>query len=96
MDPQTADIIIARGNRAKALLESEAFVEAMRDLETYHVSAMVACRPGTPERDTRDHHHLMLFALGEIATQLVGYTEAGRETEEHLAHPALDDTEEDL
>ena len=95
IDPQQAQIVVARGRQATALLTSEVFVEAMRDLENYHVTAMVSCRPGPSERETRDHHHLMLFALGEVTTQLVGYAAAGTETEAHLAHSETD-TNEDI
>ena len=84
-DHITTSAILARGARAKSLLESEAFGEAMRDLEAYHVASMVSCLPGDAERGARDHHHLMLHALRELATTLAGHVEAAVETEQSLA-----------
>ena len=91
MDPETVSIVLTRGTTAKALMNSEVFVAAMQDLENYHVTAMVACLPGDGEKATRDHHHLLLFALREIASQLAGYVQAGDEVGKALEEPDLED-----
>lgn len=60
----------------------------MRDLENYHLSAMVSAPPGEDARTARDHHHVMLHALRELAEQLVLYVTAAVEARESLKEDA--------
>jgi len=81
---------IERGNAMRAALESPAFVEAVEHLTTYHLSALIACRPGyAPDQDALTHHHTMHHAITEILAQMSQWVDAG-----DAASRALDWTRE--
>lgn len=82
--PDEAQRLIARGASAHALVTSSSYLEAMRDLETLHVSAMLACSPGDADRPALVHHHTMLSALKDLAAQLAGYVVVGEELQADL------------
>ena len=89
--PDQAAEIIQRGRRAAALMMSDVFNDAIADLSTYHLSAMAAARPGEDDREARDYHHLMHYALSELVTQLKTQADAGAELEITLGAEPEDD-----
>ena len=69
---------IERGNAMRAALELPAFLEAVDHLTTYHLSAMVACRPGyASDQEALTHHHTMHHAVTEILAQMAQWMETG-------------------
>lgn len=92
--PDIAQHALERGVRARALLQSDVFVEAMRDLEFHHTTALVSAMPTPAERDARDYHHGQIHSLRELVSTLMGYVQAADEIEESLAEEAEDDIEE--
>lgn len=84
LDDQTVSLLRERGARAKALLASSVFQEAMKDLEHYHVTAMVSALPGDKEREACEYHHQQLHSLREVVSTLTGYVDASEELAEQL------------
>jgi hypothetical protein len=72
---------IERGNSMRAALENPAFLEAVEHLTTYHLSALVACRPGyAQDQEALTHHHTMHHAITEILAQMAQWMETGEAT----------------
>lgn len=67
----------------------------MQSLEAYHVAAMVQAPEGPSGCDVRDHHHRMLHALRELATEFNARALAATEMEERLAAQGEEDPEDD-
>lgn len=86
--------VLERGAQARALLQTDVFQTAMRDLEAYHVTAMLACRPVPSETEARDYHHATLHVLRDLAATLMGYVEAADEIEKSLSEETDEEPEE--
>lgn len=72
---------IERGDAMRAALDNPAFLEAVDHLTTYHLSAMVACRPGyASDQEALAHHHTMHHAITEILAQMAQWQETGEAT----------------
>lgn len=76
--------VIRRGRNAKALLNSQEFIDTVNGLTNMHLAALCACKPGEASRDAREHHHLMQFALTEIVAELQGYADTGQAMEDAI------------
>lgn len=85
MQPPDPQVILERGRNARELIASATFQSVVDDLSSYHLRALVAAPPGDTGRDAREHHHLLHYALSEIAAQLTGYVAAADEIERVLA-----------
>lgn len=83
MIPYSPDQQIAmmeRGEHAKAVLASQAFLEVVDSLSTYYVSQLVACKPGyAAHEDALRHAHLMQHAVTEIVATLQQWVEVGEQ-----------------
>lgn len=66
----------------------------MRDVEAYHVAAMVAAPEGPAGAEARDHHHRMLCALRELAGEFTARASAAAEIEQAIAQRDADDEDE--
>lgn len=64
----------------------------MRSLEAYHTQAMVQAPEGPDGAAARDHHHRMLYALRELASDIASRILAADEIEKQ----ALEAQEEDI
>ncbi len=84
------------GRAARTLIAHPAYLEAMQAVEAYHVSAMVACPEGPRGVDTLSHHHRMLAALRDLASELAARAEAATQAEKSQDEPEDDDEDEDL
>lgn len=72
---------IERGNAMKQALENPALVEAVDHLSTYHLAAMVACRPGySADAEALAHHHACHHAITELLAQMAQWMETGEAT----------------
>ena len=85
--------IIRMGNAARRLLADPDFSEVMNALDTFHLSALVACPTGEAAKPTRDHHHERLHSLREIIGEMQSRAQALDAYEEDRAGPS--ETEED-
>lgn len=74
--PDQVALLIERGNAARELLSGSAFADVMNDLDTFHLSALVACPTGEAAKATRDFHHLRLHALREIIAEVTSRAQA--------------------
>ena len=70
MTPHDPETIIQRGHDARDLIGQATFMRVVDDLSHYHLAGIVGAPPGEKGREARDHHHLMHFALNEIAAEL--------------------------
>lgn len=69
---------IERGNAMRGALDNPSFVEAVEHLSTYHMAAMVACRPGySADAEALAHHHSCHHAITEILAQMAQWSDAG-------------------
>lgn len=79
---RSADDLIAqveRGQAMDAALDSPAFKEAVDHLTSYHLSALVACRPGyAADAEALSYHHTLHHALAEIIAQMAQWSAAGK------------------
>jgi len=71
-------------------------VTAFSGLEAFHVGAMVAAPEGPTGADVRDHHHRMLHALRELATEFTARAQAAADIEARLDVAAEDADDEEL
>lgn len=72
---------IERGQAMRQALENPAFTEAVEHLTTYHLSALIACRPGyAQDQEALTHHHTMHHAITEILAQMAQWAETGAAT----------------
>lgn len=96
MNPPDVDLeeVIRRGKAAATLLKDESFVATMNDLSDYHLAALAATRPIPAEAEARDYHHLLLYALREIVSDLEGRRDVAEKAEAALSEPADGDNEE--
>lgn len=81
------------GRAARDLIQTPAYLDAMRAQEAFHVTAMLATPEGPTGTETREHHHRMLAALRDLHGELSGRALAAAEIEQRLALEA--DAEED-
>lgn len=79
MLPPDPQLILDRGQAAALLMADETFLSVVDDLSQYHLAAIVAAPPGDRGREARDHHHLLHFALSEIAGELQGRVQTAEE-----------------
>lgn len=79
MQLDEARFIVERGNKAKTLLENEAFAWIVNDQTQYHLAALVAAPPGPKGADAVSYHHTQQYALTELVATLQGYVQAGEE-----------------
>lgn len=84
---------MTRGHAARRLLEGDDFSAVMNDLDTFHLSALVACHPGPATVDTRDYHHRQLHALREIIAEVTSREQALAAFEE--SHGGAPDEQDD-
>jgi hypothetical protein len=66
---------------------------ALQGLEALHVAAMVAAPEGPTGGDVREHHHRMLCALRELATEFTARAQAAADIEARLE--AADEADEE-
>ena len=88
------DRINREGGAARRLLEGGEFTELMNAISNYHLTALVACDPGPAAQDDRNHHHMMLHTLREIAAAVQARAQELDALEESLAEPNEDDETE--
>ena len=67
---QTPEAVIQRGHDARALIAHPTFLNVVDELSHYHLAGIVAAPPNESGREARDYHHLMHYALNEIAAEL--------------------------
>ena len=85
MTPPDPQVILDRGQAAALLMADETFLSVIDDLSQYHLAAICAARPGEAGREARDHHHLLHYALSEIAGELAGRVQTAEELKRLLA-----------
>lgn len=68
---------VERGLRAASLLANPDFLWIIDDLTSFHLSALVAAKPGPAEADAVQYHHTMQHALTEIVGTLQQYAQVG-------------------
>ena len=85
--------IIRRGNACRRLIADPDLIEVFNDLDTYHLSALVAAPTGPAGREARDHHHQQLASLRELLGELASRAQALDAYEEDQSGPS--ETEED-
>lgn len=62
----------------RAALNDPSFLEAVDHLATYHLSALIACRPGyAADQEALTHHHTMHHAITEVVAQMTQWAETG-------------------
>ena len=64
------DMVIQRGHDARGLISHPTFLNVVDELSHYHLAGIVASPPNEAGRAARDYHHLMHYALNEIAAEL--------------------------
>jgi len=89
--PPDIAAVLNRGEAAKEILESTAFLEIVDDMTQQHLAQLVACPPGEKHRDAREHAHLLQFALTEIVSTLRGYVATAEDLRRALEQPSDDD-----
>lgn len=78
LDLDELSAVIDRGAAMRAALQNTALLEAIDHLTTYHLSAMVACRPGyAADAEALNHHHALHHAITEVLAQMAQWSEAG-------------------
>ena len=82
--PHDLTALLERGRAARALLQDETFLSVLDDLSNYHIAALVAALPGEGGREAREHHHLLHYALSEIAGDLSGRVQTADEIEARM------------
>lgn len=61
-----------------AALDNPAFLAAIDHLSTYHLSALVACRPGyASDQEALTHHHTLHHAITEVVAQMTQWRHTG-------------------
>lgn len=70
LTPDMIDRLITQGEGARTLLASPAWVDVTNDLHDQYLAQMIGCPVGDEHRAERDHNHLMLTALRELAATL--------------------------
>ena len=81
---------------AKDLLENESFLDVVNYLSEYHAAAIIGCRPGERDRETRDYHHTMHHALSSLVSEIRARIAAGEELERRLEEMQLLSEEEEI
>lgn len=71
----TKDDTIRRANRAKALMQSDAFLDVMQDLRDRQIAAFV--NSAAEQSDARENAHAMVRALNKIEEALQADVDAG-------------------
>jgi len=71
----TKDDTIRRANRAKALMQSDAFRDVMQDLRDRQIAAFV--NSAAEQSDARENAHAMVRALNKIEEALQADVDAG-------------------
>jgi hypothetical protein len=87
MNRSTDDLIaqVERGQAMDTALDSEPFKEAVDHLTSYHLAALIACRPGyAADAEALAFHHSQHHALAEIIAQMVQWSAAGRAASDAL------------
>jgi len=69
------DDVKVRASRAKALMQSDAFTDAMKDLRDRQIAVFVDS--GADELETREEAHAMVRALNRIEEALQADVDAG-------------------
>ena len=69
------DDVKVRASRAKALMQSDAFTEAMTDLRSRQIDVFV--NSGADELESREEAHAMVRALNRIEEALQADVDAG-------------------
>jgi hypothetical protein len=90
IDADQARWIVERGQNARALMGTPAFLSVVDDLSNLHLAALVATRPGATDLDAREYHHLLHHALTEIVSQLRQYDQAGEAMQRVLEEKSAD------
>ena len=93
MNLDEAQFIVERGNKAKALLENDAFIWIVDDQTQYHLAALIASPPGPSGAEAVSYHHTQQYALTELVASLQGYVAAGEEQLDILIANGQDDPE---
>jgi hypothetical protein len=70
LTPDMIDRLVSQGEAARELLAHPAWVDVTNDLYDSYLAQMIACPVGDEYRGERDHNHLMLTALRELAAAL--------------------------
>lgn len=91
MTPPDPQVILDRGQAAAILMSDPTFLSVVDDLSHYHLAAIVAAPPGERGREARDHHHLLHYALSEIAGDLAGRVQTAEELKKLLQASDEDD-----
>lgn len=64
----------------RAALDLPAFQEAVDHLSSYHLAAMVACKPGIKsDAEALSYHHSLHHALTELLAQMQQWMTAGEQ-----------------
>jgi hypothetical protein len=79
--------VLERGERARELLESTAFIEIVDDMTQQHIAQLVACPPGAKYQDAREHAHLMQHGLTEIVATIRSYVATADDLRRAIEHP---------
>lgn len=85
--------IIRRGLACRRLLANDDLIEVFNDLDTYHLSALVACPVGPGGQATRDHHHQQLHSIRELLGEMQARATALDAHEEDQSGPSDPDEE---
>lgn len=93
--PEALEEALEVGRAARELIRLPAYVTALSGLEAFHVSAMVGAPEGPAGADARDHHHRMLHALRELATEFTARAQAATDIEAQLDVAAEDADDEE-
>lgn len=87
---------LAVGRAARDLLETEAYLTAMRAQEAFHIAAMVSAPEGSKGTDAREHSARMLHAYRELHSELEARASAATEIEKLLAEQTDEDPEDEI
>lgn len=98
MEPYNLDAaqaVVERGEKARALLENEAFLWIVDQQTNFHLAALVAAPPGPSGADAVAYHHNQQYALTELVATLGGYVQAGEEQLSMLNEQDLEGYQDD-
>jgi hypothetical protein len=78
---RSPDAIVAEIERGAAMaeaLDNPSFNEAIDHLTSFHLAAMVACRPGyASDQEALNHHHALHHAIIEVVAQMTQWRQTG-------------------
>ena len=78
---------LERGNQATALMENEAFKEALEDVEKVYIAAWR--NSNALDVELRERAHMCVGLLADIRNVLVGRIRAGKQASEKLVEHSL-------